>query len=224
MTQEEIDSGNSLVSFTITLPQKFADEITQRAKYKALKAEEMLQMEIISYIERKERILNDIRRREEKRTKQSTEEHIALMSRQLEESINNVLRERERAEHKLYDFRNSVKVTEEQKKTHLCRQKEIEEELKNLLDEIVESPYDKTLVDKVQTLTEELHTAKCFYSNISSQYEDALGCFLEQKSKLMELDADYHHLKGKYEFSLKRAARLNEKKSAEEKEQEVEMK
>ena len=224
MTQEEIDSGNSLVSFTITLPQKFADEITQRAKYKALKAEEMLQMEIISYIERKERILNDIRRREEKRTKQSTEEHIALMSRQLEESINNVLRERERAEHKLYDFRNSVKVTEEQKKTHLCRQKEIEEELKNLLDEIVESPYDKTLVDKVQTLTEELHTAKCFYSNISSQYEDALGCFLEQKSKLMELEADYHHLKGKYEFSLKRAARLNEKKSAEEKEQEVEMK
>lgn len=224
MTPEEIDSGNSLVSFTITLPQKFADEITQRAKYKALKAEEMLQMEIISYIERKERILNDIRRREEKRTKQSTEEHIALMSRQLEESINNVLRERERAEHKLYDFRNSVKVTEEQKKTHLCRQKEIEEELKNLLDEIVESPYDKTLVDKVQTLTEELHTAKCFYSNISSQYEDALGCFLEQKSKLMELDADYHHLKGKYEFSLKRAARLNEKKSAEEKEQEVEMK
>jgi hypothetical protein len=224
MTTEEIDSGNSLVSFTITLPQKFADEITQRAKYKALKAEEMLQMEIISYIERKERILNDIRRREEKRTKQSTEEHIALMSRQLEESINNVLRERERAEHKLYDFRNSVKVTEEQKKTHLCRQKEIEEELKNLLDEIVESPYDKTLVDKVQTLTEELHTAKCFYSNISSQYEDALGCFLEQKSKLMELDADYHHLKGKYEFSLKRAARLNEKKSAEEKEQEVEMK
>lgn len=224
MTQEEIDSGNSLVSFTITLPQKFADEITQRAKYKALKAEEMLQMEIISYIERKERILNDIRRREEKRTKQSTEEHIALMSRQLEESINNVLRERERAEHKLYDFRNSVKVTEEQKKTHLCRQKEIEEELKNLLDEIVESPYDKTLVDKVQTLTEELHTAKCFYSNISSQYEDALGCFLEQKSKLMELDADYHHLKGKYEFNLRRAARLNEKKSAEEKEQEVEMK
>ena len=224
MTPEEIDSGNSLVSFTITLPQKFADEITQRAKYKALKAEEMLQMEIISYIERKERILNDIRRREEKRTKQSTEEHIALMSRQLEESINNVLRERERAEHKLYDFRNSVKVTEEQKKTHLCRQKEIEEELKNLLDEIVESPYDKTLVDKVQTLTEELHTAKCFYSNISSQYEDALGCFLEQKSKLMELDADYHHLKGKYEFSLRRAARLNEKKSAEEKEQEVEMK
>ena len=224
MTPEEIDSGNSLVSFTITLPQKFADEITQRAKYKALKAEEMLQMEIISYIERKERILNDIRRREEKRTKQSTEEHIALMSRQLEESINNVLRERERAEHKLYDFRNSVKVTEEQKKTHLCRQKEIEEELKNLLDEIVESPYDKTLVDKVQTLTEELHTAKCFYSNISSQYEDALGCFLEQKSKLMELDADYHHLKGKYEFNLKRAARLNEKKSAEEKEQEVEMK
>ena len=224
MTQEEIDSGNSSVSFTITLPQKFADEITQRAKYKALKAEEMLQMEIISYIERKERILNDIRRREEKRTKQSTEEHIALMSRQLEESINNVLRERERAEHKLYDFRNSVKVTEEQKKTHLCRQKEIEEELKNLLDEIVESPYDKTLVDKVQTLTEELHTAKCFYSNISSQYEDALGCFLEQKSKLMELDADYHHLKGKYEFNLKRAARLNEKKSAEEKEQEVEMK
>lgn len=224
MTPEEIDSGNSLVSFTITLPQKFADEITQRAKYKALKAEEMLQMEIISYIERKERILNDIRRREEKRTKQSTEEHIALMSRQLEESINNVLRERERAEHKLYDFRNSVKVTEEQKKTHLCRQKEIEEELKNLLDEIVESPYDKTLVDKVQTLTEELHTAKCFYSNISSQYEDALGCFLEQKSKLMELDADYHHLKGKYEFNLKRALRLNEKKSAEEKEQEVEMK
>lgn len=224
MTPEEIDSGNSLVSFTITLPQKFADEITQRAKYKALKAEEMLQMEIISYIERKERILNDIRRREEKRTKQSTEEHIALMSRQLEESINNVLRERERAEHKLYDFRNSVKVTEEQKKTHLCRQKEIEEELKNLLDEIVESPYDKTLVDKVQTLTEELHTAKCFYSNISSQYEDALGCFLEQKSKLMELDADYHHLKGKYEFNLRRAARLNEKKSAEEKEQEVEMK
>ena len=224
MTPEEIDSGNSLVSFTITLPQKFADEITQRAKYKALKAEEMLQMEIISYIERKERILNDIRRREEKRTKQSTEEHIAMMSRQLEESINNVLRERERAEHKLYDFRNSVKVTEEQKKTHLCRQKEIEEELKNLLDEIVESPYDKTLVDKVQTLTEELHTAKCFYSNISSQYEDALGCFLEQKSKLMELDADYHHLKGKYEFSLKRAARLNEKKSAEEKEQEAEMK
>lgn len=224
MTPEEIDSGNFLVSFTITLPQKFADEITQRAKYKALKAEEMLQMEIISYIERKERILNDIRRREEKRTKQSTEEHIALMSRQLEENINNVLRERERAEHKLYDFRNSVKVTEEQKKTHLCRQKEIEEELKNLLDEIVESPYDKTLVDKVQTLTEELHTAKCFYSNISSQYEDALGCFLEQKSKLMELDADYHHLKGKYEFSLKRAARLNEKKSAEEKEQEVEMK
>ena len=62
MTQEEIDSGNSSVSFTITLPQKFADEITQRAKYKALKAEEMLQMEIISYIERKERILNDIRR------------------------------------------------------------------------------------------------------------------------------------------------------------------
>jgi hypothetical protein len=224
MTTEEIDSGNSLVSFTITLPQKFADEITQRAKYKALKAEEMLQMEIISYIERKERILNDISRREEKRTKQSTEEHIALMSRQLEESINNVLRERERAEHKLYDFRNSVKVTEEQKKTHLCRQKEIEEELKNLLDEIVESPYDKTLVDKVQTLTEELHTAKCFYSNISSQYEDALGCFLEQKSKLMELDADYHHLKGKYEFNLRRAARLNEKKSAEEKEQEVEMK
>ena len=224
MTTEEIDSGNSLVSFTITLPQKFADEITQRAKYKALKAEEMLQMEIISYIERKERILNDIRRREEKRTKQSTEEHIALMSRQMEENINNVLRERERAEHKLYDFRNSVKVTEEQKKTHLCRQKEIEEELKNLLDEIVESPYDKTLVDKVQTLTEELHTAKCFYSNISSQYEDALGCFLEQKSKLMELDADYHHLKGKYEFSLKRAARLNEKKSAEEKEQEEEMK
>ena len=224
MTQEEIDSGNSLVSFTITLPQKFADEITQRAKYKALKAEEMLQMEIISYIERKERILNDIRIREEKRTKQSTEEHIALMSRQLEENINNVLRERERAEHKLYDFRNSVKVTEEQKKTHLCRQKEIEEELKNLLDEIVESPYDKTLVDKVQTLTEELHTARCFYSNISSQYEDALGCFLEQKSKLMELDADYHHLKGKYEFNLKRAARLNEKKSAEEKEQEVEMK
>lgn len=224
MTTEEIDSGNSLVSFTITLPQKFADEITQRAKYKALKAEEMLQMEIISYIERKERILNDIRRREEKRTKQSTEEHIALMSRQLEESINNVLRERERAEHKLYDFRNSVKVTEEQKKTHLCRQKEIEEELKNLLDEIVESPYDKTLVDKVQTLTEELHTARCFYSNISSQYEDALGCFLEQKSKLMELDADYHHLKGKYEFSLKRAARLKEKKSAEEKEQEGEMK
>ena len=224
MTPEEIDSGNSLVSFTITLPQKFADEITQRAKYKALKAEEMLQMEIISYIERKERILNDIRRREEKRTKQSTEEHIALMSRQLEESINNVLRERERAEHKLYDFRNSVKVTEEQKKTHLCRQKEIEEELKNLLDEIVESPYDKTLVDKVQTLTEELHTAKCFYSNISSQYEDALGCFLEQKSKLMELDADYHHLKGKYEFSLRRAARLKEKKSAEEKEQEGEMK
>ena len=224
MTQEEIDSGNSSVSFTITLPQKFADEITQRAKYKALKAEEMLQMEIISYIERKERILNDIRRREEKRTKQSTEEHIALMSRQMEENINNVLRERERAEHKLYDFRNSVKVTEEQKKTHLCRQKEIEEELKNLLDEIVESPYDKTLVDKVQTLTEELHTAKCFYSNISSQYEDALGCFLEQKSKLMELDADYHHLKGKYEFNLKRAARLNEKKSAEEKEQEVEMK
>ena len=54
MTQEEIDSGNSSVSFTITLPQKFADEITQRAKYKALKAEEMLQMEIISYIERKE--------------------------------------------------------------------------------------------------------------------------------------------------------------------------
>ena len=224
MTQEEIDSGNSLVSFTITLPQKFADEITQRAKYKALKAEEMLQMEIISYIERKERILNAIRRREEKRTKQSTEEHIALMSRQMEENINNVLRERERAEHKLYDFRNSVKVTEEQKKTHLCRQKEIEEELKNLLDEIVESPYDKTLVDKVQTLTEELHTAKCFYSNISSQYEDALGCFLEQKSKLMELDADYHHLKGKYEFNLRRAARLNEKKSAEEKEQEVEMK
>ena len=224
MTQEEIDSGNSSVSFTITLPQKFADEITQRAKYKALKAEEMLQMEIISYIERKERILNDIRIREEKRTKQSTEEHIALMSRQMEENINNVLRERERAEHKLYDFRNSVKVTEEQKKTHLCRQKEIEEELKNLLDEIVESPYDKTLVDKVQTLTEELHTAKCFYSNISSQYEDALGCFLEQKSKLMELDADYHHLKGKYEFNLKRAARLNEKKSAEEKEQEVEMK
>ena len=224
MTQEEIDSGNSLVSFTITLPQKFADEITQRAKYKALKAEEMLQMEIISYIERKERILNDIRIREEKRTKQSTEEHIALMSRQMEENINNVLRERERAEHKLYDFRNSVKVTEEQKKTHLCRQKEIEEELKNLLDEIVESPYDKTLVDKVQTLTEELHTARCFYSNISSQYEDALGCFLEQKSKLMELDADYHHLKGKYEFNLKRAARLNEKKSAEEKEQEVEMK
>ena len=224
MTPEEIDSGNSLVSFTITLPQKFADEITQRAKYKALKAEEMLQMEIISYIERKERILNDIRRREEKRTKQSTEEHIALMSRQLEESMNNVLRERERAEHKLYDFRNSVKVTEEQKKTHLCRQKEIEEELKNLLDKIVESPYDKTLVDKVNTLTEELHTAKCFYANISSQYEDALGCFLEQKSKLMELDADYHHLKGKYEFSLKRAARLNEKKSAEEKEQEEEMK
>jgi len=224
MTQEEIDSGNSSVSFTITLPQKFADEITQRAKYKALKAEEMLQMEIISYIERKERILNDISRREEKRTKQSTEEHIALMSRQLEENINNVLRERERAEHKLYDFRNSVKVTEEQKKTHLCRQKEIEEELKNLLDEIVESPYDKTLVDKVQTLTEELHTVKCFYANISSQYEDALGCFLEQKSKLMELDADYHHLKGKYEFNLKRAARLNEKKSAEEKEQEVEMK
>ena len=224
MTPEEIDSGNSLVSFTITLPQKFADEITQRAKYKALKAEEMLQMEIISYIERKERILNDIRRREEKRTKQSTEEHIALMSRQLEESINNVLRERERAEHKLYDFRNSVKVTEEQKKTHLCRQKEIEEELKNLLDEIVESPYDKTLVDKVNTLTEELHAAKCFYSNISSQYEDALGCFLEQKSKLMELDADYHHLKGKYEFSLRRAARLKEKKSAEEKEQEGEMK
>ena len=224
MTQEEIDSGNSSVSFTITLPQKFADEITQRAKYKALKAEEMLQMEIISYIERKERILNDIRIREEKRTKQSTEEHIALMSRQMEENINNVLRERERAEHKLYDFRNSVKVTEEQKKTHLCRQKEIEEELKNLLDEIVESPYDKTLVDKVQTLTEELHTAKCFYANISSQYEDALGCFLEQKSKLMELDADYHHLKGKYEFNLKRAARLNEKKSAEEKEQEVEMK
>ncbi|HJJ73307.1 MAG TPA: hypothetical protein O0X58_02970 [Methanocorpusculum sp.] len=111
MTQEEIDSGNSLVSFTITLPQKFADEITQRAKYKALKAEEMLQMEIISYIERKERILNDISRREEKRTKQSTEEHIALMSRQMEENINNVLRERERAEHKLYDFRNSVKVT-----------------------------------------------------------------------------------------------------------------
>ena len=224
MTQEEIDSGNSSVSFTITLPQKFADEITQRAKYKALKAEEMLQMEIISYIERKERILNDIRRREEKRTKQSTEEHIALMSRQMEENINNVLRERERAEHKLYDFRNSVKVTEEQKKTHLCRQKEIEEELKNLLDKIVESPYDKTLVDKVNTLTEELHAAKCFYANISSQYEDALGCFLEQKSKLMELDADYHHLKGKYEFSLKRAARLNEKKSAEEKEQEVEMK
>lgn len=224
MTPEEIDSGNSLVSFTITLPQKFADEITQRAKYKALKAEEMLQMEIISYIERKERILNDIRRREEKRTKQSTEEHIALMSRQLEESINNVLRERERAEHKLYDFRNSVKVTEEQKKTHLCRQKEIEEELKNLLDEIVESPYDKTLVDKVNTLTEELHAAKCFYANISSQYEDALGCFLEQKSKLMELDADYHHLKGKYEFSLRRAARLKEKKSAEEKEQEGEMK
>ena len=224
MTQEEIDSGNSSVSFTITLPQKFADEITQRAKYKALKAEEMLQMEIISYIERKERILNDIRRREEKRTKQSTEEHIALMSRQMEENINNVLRERERAEHKLYDFRNSVKVTEEQKKTHLCRQKEIEEELKNLLDEIVESPYDKTLVDKVQTLTEELHTVKCIYSNISSQYEDALGCFLEQKSKLMELDADYHHLKGKYEFNLKRAARLNEKKSAEEKEQEGEMK
>jgi hypothetical protein len=224
MTEKEFDSGNSLVSFTITLPQKFADEITQRAKYKALKAEEMLQMEIISYIERKERILNDIRRREEKRTKQSTEEHIALMSRQMEENINNVLRERERAEHKLYDFRNSVKVTEEQKKTHLCRQKEIEEELKNLLDEIVESPYDKTLVDKVQTLTEELHTAKCFYSNISSQYEDALGCFLEQKSKLMELDADYHHLKGKYEFNLRRAARLNEKKSAEEKEQEGEMK
>ena len=224
MTQEEIDSGNSSVSFTITLPQKFADEITQRAKYKALKAEEMLQMEIISYIERKERILNDIRRREEKRTKQSTEEHIALMSRQMEENINNVLRERERAEHKLYDFRNSVKVTEEQKKTHLCRQKEIEEELKNLLDKIVESPYDKTLVDKVNTLTEELHAAKCFYANISSQYEDALGCFLEQKSKLMELDADYHHLKGKYEFNLKRAARLNEKKSAEEKEQEVEMK
>ena len=224
MTQEEIDSGNSLVSFTITLPQKFADEITQRAKYKALKAEEMLQMEIISYIERKERILNDIRRREEKRTKQSTEEHIALMSRQMEENINNVLRERERAEHKLYDFRNSVKVTEEQKKTHLCRQKEIEEELKNLLDKIVESPYDKTLVDKVNTLTEELHAAKCFYANISSQYEDALGCFLEQKSKLMELDADYHHLKGKYEFSLRRAARLKEKKSAEEKEQEGEMK
>ena len=224
MTQEEIDSGNSSVSFTITLPQKFADEITQRAKYKALKAEEMLQMEIISYIERKERILNDIRIREEKRTKQSTEEHIALMSRQMEENINNVLRERERAEHKLYDFRNSVKVTEEQKKTHLCRQKEIEEELKNLLDKIVESPYDKTLVDKVNTLTEELHAAKCFYANISSQYEDALGCFLEQKSKLMELDADYHHLKGKYEFNLKRAARLNEKKSAEEKEQEVEMK
>ena len=116
------------------------------------------------------------------------------------------------------------KSPEEQKKTHLCRQKEIEEELKNLLDEIVESPYDKTLVDKVQTLTEELHTVKCFYSNISSQYEDALGCFLEQKSKLMELDADYHHLKGKYEFNLKRALRLNEKKSAEEKEQEVEMK
>ena len=224
MTQEEIDSGNSLVSFTITLPQKFADEITQRAKYKSLKAEEMLQMEIISYIERKERILNDISRREEKRTKQSTEEHIALMSRQMEENINNVLRERERAEHKLYDFRNSVKVTEEQKKTHLCRQKEIEEELKNLLDEIVESPYDKTLVDKVNTLTEELHTAKCFYANISSQYEDALGCFLEQKSKLMELDADYHHLKGKYEFNLRRAARLNEKKSTEEKEQEGEMK
>ena len=224
MTEKEFDSGNSLVSFTITLPQKFADEITRRATRREIQAEELLQREIIRYMERKERILNEIRKREETRTRESTEKHIAQMSRYLEESINNVLRERERAEHKLYDFRNSVKVTEEQKKTHLCRQKEIEEELKNLLDEIVESPYDKTLVDKVQTLTEELHTVKCFYSNISSQYEDALGCFLEQKSKLMELDADYHHLKGKYEFNLKRAARLNEKKSAEEKEQEVEMK
>ena len=198
-------------------------KITQRAKHKALKPEEMLQMEIISCIERKERILNEIRIRGEERTEQRTEEHIARMSRHLEESINNVLRERERAEHKLYDFRNSVKVTEEQKKNFLCRQKEIEDELKNLLDEIVEYPYDKTLVDKVNTLAEELQAAKYYYSNISSQYEDALGCFLEQKSRLMELDADYHHLKGKYEFNLKRAAGL-EKKSAEEKEQEVEMK
>ena len=223
MTPEEIDSGNSTVSFTITLPQRFADEITQRAKLKEIKAEEMLQIEIVSHIETRERILNEIRRRMEESKQQTQDEKMTQLSMHLENSINNVLRERERAEHKLYDFRNSVKVTEEQKKTHLCRQKEIEEELKNLLDKIVESPYDKSLVNKVNTLTEELRAAKFYYSNISSQYEDALGCFLEQKSRLMELEAEYHNLKGKYDFYLEKAAK-QEENFAEEKEQEVEMK
>ena len=76
MTEKEFDSGNSLVSFTITLPQKFADEITQRATRREIQAEELLQREIIRYMERKERILNEIRKREETRTRESKEKHI----------------------------------------------------------------------------------------------------------------------------------------------------
>lgn len=112
--------------------------------------------------------------------------------------IQTAIREQERAENRLFDIRHSVRITETKKHELEAEQQKIETDVKNLLDEIVDHPYDKTLLETLETITEKLNQVKYQYSLMTAQYEDALGCFLAQKSEVMKITTRLHLLESEY--------------------------
>ena len=88
---------------------------------------------------------------------------------------------------------------------------------------------DKTLLAKLDKLTENLNTAKYNYSLMAAQYEDSLGCFLEQKAEVMRINTKYLLLQSEYGKVMRdnfkeNSEHLKHSDIPEEKEQEVETK
>ena len=114
--------------------------------------------------------------------------------------------ERERAENRLFDIRHTVQTAEDKKAEYDAVQKTLEGRIKTLLDEIIDRPYDKELLVKLDGVTGELNAAKYQHSLLAAQYEDALGCFLAQNSAVMKIHSQYRVLQAEYGTLLRKTA------------------
>ena len=231
--------SNIPITFTLELPQELAGKIIQKAEQHDQIPEIWLQKKVALMFEEKEQtsrelliqelIKKECELKEKAQTKkpQTKTEHPALPL--IRTKLSKTLNERERAENKLFDIRHSVQMTEEKKKEYLAEQQTFEKEIEDILDEIIDRPYDKTLLAKLDKLTENLNTAKYNYSLMAAQYEDSLGCFLEQKAEVMRINTKYLLLQSEYGKVMRDNFKENSEFQInsdipEEKEQEVETK
>ena len=231
--------SNIPITFTLELPQELAGKIIQKAEQHDQIPEIWLQKKVALMFEEKEQtsrellirelIKKECELKEKAQTKkpQTKTEHPALPL--IRTKLSKTLNERERAENKLFDIRHSVQITEEKKKEYLAEQQTFEKEIEDILDEIIDRPYDKTLLAKLDKLTENLNTAKYNYSLMAAQYEDSLGCFLEQKAEVMRINTKYLLLQSEYGKVMRDNFKENSELQInsdipEEKEQEVETK
>ena len=207
MTAENTMHAETLVTFTISLPQNIAGKIIARAEEKNLVPETWLQEQVPYLLAEQDR--QQTGAQNQNSTAETNQSGKTLKSPALElirTRLSRIIMERERAENRLFDIRHTVQTAEDKKAEYDAVQKTLEGRIKTLLDEIIDRPYDKELLVKLDGVTGELNAAKYQHSLLAAQYEDALGCFLAQNSAVMKIHSQYRVLQAEYGTLLRKAA------------------